>query len=141
MVKLCVESTPGQRNGGRMNTERTTSKSWSGPARGYYQNTSTTAALSKRALCMRPFMDNDEHNTPHLCRDAICSAQVESERSERRKPKTGVQHPKGWWRKGGSAGGQAGPTLQTYSSSTSHRTHQRTVRLTTPGWHCRWANF
>jgi hypothetical protein len=117
MVKLCVESTPGQRNGVRMNALGASTVMNAPPQKhgqvqpGYHQNTSTTAAPRNRPLCMRPFMDNDEHDTSHLGRDAICFAQVDGERSEQRKPKTGVRHPKGWWWKGGSAGGQAGPTL------------------------------
>ena len=73
-------------------------------------STSTTAAMSECPLCTRPFTDNDELNAHIdwcLSREAIRSAQVEGDRSERRKPEISEQHLKEWW-KGAYVEGTAG---------------------------------
>ena len=73
-------------------------------------STSITASVSECPLCKRSFTDNDELNTHIdwcLSREAIRSAQVEGDKSERRKSAVGDQHPKEWW-KGGSVEGTTG---------------------------------
>jgi DNA polymerase kappa len=85
--------------------EGTAPRAPSDPANMPLASTSTTAAVNECPLCTRPFTDNDELNAHIdwcLSRGAIRSAQVESDRGERRKADVGVQHLKEWW-KGGSA--------------------------------------
>lgn len=72
-------------------------------------STSTTV-MGECPLCTRPFTDNDELNAHVdwcLSREAIRSAQVEGDRSDRSKPEDGAQHLKEWW-KGGFVEGTAG---------------------------------
>jgi DNA polymerase kappa len=66
---------------------------------------SPTIVVSECPLCMRPFEDNDELNAHVdwcLSREAIRSAQGESDRSEQRKPEGGVRDRdlKEWWKAG-----------------------------------------
>jgi DNA polymerase kappa len=61
--------------------------------------------VSECPLCMRSFEDNDELNAHIdwcLSREAIRSAQGESDRSEQRKPESGVRDRdlKEWWKAG-----------------------------------------
>ena len=73
--------------------------------------TSTTATVSECPLCTRPFTDNDELNAHIdwcLSREAIRSAQVEGDRSERMKLEISEQHLKEWW-KGGFVEGSRKP--------------------------------
>ncbi|KAH9979034.1 hypothetical protein BGW80DRAFT_1442884 [Lactifluus volemus] len=66
---------------------------------------SSTIVVSECPLCMRPFEDNDELNAHIdwcLSREAIRSAQGESDRSEQRKPEGGVRDRDltEWWKAG-----------------------------------------
>jgi DNA polymerase kappa len=82
----------------------------SDPAKAPLASDSTTATESECPLCTRPFTDNDELNAHVdwcLSREAIRSAQIEGDRSERSKLEVGAQHLKEWW-KGGSVEGTAG---------------------------------
>jgi DNA polymerase kappa len=84
-------------------------KARSNPAKAPPASTSTTATVSECPLCTRPFTDNDELNAHIdwcLSREAIRSAQVEGDRSERKKPEVDAQNLKEWW-KGRSVEGTA----------------------------------
>ncbi|KAI0256368.1 hypothetical protein BJV78DRAFT_1171398 [Lactifluus subvellereus] len=80
------------------------------PAVAPSRSTPTPIAAGECPLCARPFTDNDELNAHIdwcLSREAIRSAQGESDRSERSKPEGVVRDPKEWW-KAGSIEGRPG---------------------------------
>jgi hypothetical protein len=96
--------------------DRTAPEARSEPGEVPLRSTSPTISVSADCpLCTRRFTDNEElneHIAWCLSREAIRSAQGESDRSERRKPEPegGVRNLKEWWKAGSGAGEERAET-------------------------------
>jgi len=83
--------------------ERTAPEARSEPAAAPPRSTPTAIVASECPLCARPFTDNDELNAHVdwcLSREAIRSAQGESDRGEQSKPEGVARDLDEWWKAG-----------------------------------------